>query len=251
MTGKTPFPSGLPRFSSHQLRPRRVRRFRRRRDARRGWHHRRRRHHGQRGHQRRRRHHRPGGHHRPGRHHRWRGYDGRSGIDQHHGVPPAPVGRNTVRPGPPAPPVTRAAAGAAAAPVTWAAAGAAAAPWPARPARRDAVARPVGRNDGHGRHDRLGRRGDAHGENSGANCNATAAALLGAQNKKLPNPFAMHDGTIDQHQGAMGVPKERDQGGPREVRDRPQAGRAADGRGHAVRQRPEREGDDGVRARSR
>jgi hypothetical protein len=38
--------------------------------------------------------------------------------------------------------------------------------------------------------------GTPTGENSGANCNATAAALLGAQNKKLPNPFAMHDGTI-------------------------------------------------------
>ena len=33
-------------------------------------------------------------------------------------------------------------------------------------------------------------------ENTGANCNATSAPLLGAQNKKLPNPFAMHDGTV-------------------------------------------------------
>jgi len=32
-------------------------------------------------------------------------------------------------------------------------------------------------------------------ENSGADCNATSAALLSAQNKKLPDPFAMHDGT--------------------------------------------------------
>jgi hypothetical protein len=29
----------------------------------------------------------------------------------------------------------------------------------------------------------------------GASCNATSAALLSAQNKKLPNPFNMHDGT--------------------------------------------------------
>jgi len=33
-------------------------------------------------------------------------------------------------------------------------------------------------------------------ENAGANCNATSAPLLAAQNKKLPNPFAMHNGTI-------------------------------------------------------
>jgi hypothetical protein len=38
--------------------------------------------------------------------------------------------------------------------------------------------------------------GPAGGENTGANCGATAAPLLGAQNKKLPNPFAMHDGTV-------------------------------------------------------
>jgi len=33
-------------------------------------------------------------------------------------------------------------------------------------------------------------------ENSGSNCGATAGALLSADNKLLPNPFAMHDGTI-------------------------------------------------------
>src|SRR6185437_8887765 len=33
-------------------------------------------------------------------------------------------------------------------------------------------------------------------ENSGSSCNPTAAALLSADNKKMPNPFAMHDGTI-------------------------------------------------------
>jgi hypothetical protein len=33
------------------------------------------------------------------------------------------------------------------------------------------------------------------GENSGADCNATGAPLLSAQNKKLPDPFSMHDGT--------------------------------------------------------
>jgi len=33
-------------------------------------------------------------------------------------------------------------------------------------------------------------------ENTGANCTATASALLSADNKKLPNPFAMHDGTV-------------------------------------------------------
>ena len=33
-------------------------------------------------------------------------------------------------------------------------------------------------------------------ENSGSNCTATAGALLSADNKLLPNPFAMHDGTI-------------------------------------------------------
>ena len=33
-------------------------------------------------------------------------------------------------------------------------------------------------------------------ENSGDNCGATAGALLAADNKLLPNPFAMHDGTI-------------------------------------------------------
>jgi len=32
-------------------------------------------------------------------------------------------------------------------------------------------------------------------ENSGASCNATSAPLLSAQLKKLPDPFAMHDGT--------------------------------------------------------
>ena len=33
-------------------------------------------------------------------------------------------------------------------------------------------------------------------ENSGANCNATSAALLSAEYPQLPNPFAMHDGSI-------------------------------------------------------
>ena len=32
-------------------------------------------------------------------------------------------------------------------------------------------------------------------EYCGASCSATSAALLSAQNKKLPNPFTMHDGT--------------------------------------------------------
>src|SRR2546423_940412 len=36
----------------------------------------------------------------------------------------------------------------------------------------------------------------ATAENSGANCKASAGALLSADNKKLPNPFAMHDGTV-------------------------------------------------------
>ena len=36
----------------------------------------------------------------------------------------------------------------------------------------------------------------ATAENSGASCASTAGALLSADNKKLPNPFAMHDGTI-------------------------------------------------------
>ena len=36
----------------------------------------------------------------------------------------------------------------------------------------------------------------ASAENAGASCAATAGALLSADNKKLPNPFAMHDGTI-------------------------------------------------------
>ena len=38
--------------------------------------------------------------------------------------------------------------------------------------------------------------GAGYPENSGAACNATAAAMLKAKNTKLPNPFAMHDGTI-------------------------------------------------------
>jgi hypothetical protein len=33
-------------------------------------------------------------------------------------------------------------------------------------------------------------------ENSGSSCTVSAANLLSAENKKLPNPFAMHDGTI-------------------------------------------------------
>ena len=33
-------------------------------------------------------------------------------------------------------------------------------------------------------------------ENAGASCNSTAGALLSADNKKLPNPFVMHDGTM-------------------------------------------------------
>ena len=33
-------------------------------------------------------------------------------------------------------------------------------------------------------------------ENSGSSCNPTAAALLSADNKKMPNPFAMHNGTV-------------------------------------------------------
>jgi len=33
-------------------------------------------------------------------------------------------------------------------------------------------------------------------ENSGSNCTVTAGALLSADNKDMPNPFAMHDGTI-------------------------------------------------------
>ena len=36
--------------------------------------------------------------------------------------------------------------------------------------------------------------GTPSAENTGANCNATSGALK--KNKKLPNPFAMHDGTI-------------------------------------------------------
>ncbi len=36
----------------------------------------------------------------------------------------------------------------------------------------------------------------ASAENTGASCASTAGALLSADNKKLPNPFAMHDGTI-------------------------------------------------------
>ncbi len=38
--------------------------------------------------------------------------------------------------------------------------------------------------------------GTGYPENTGANCVATAAPLLTTQNKKLPNPFAMHDGSI-------------------------------------------------------
>jgi hypothetical protein len=36
----------------------------------------------------------------------------------------------------------------------------------------------------------------ASSENGGADCKASSAALLSADNKKLPNPFAMHDGTV-------------------------------------------------------
>ncbi|HVT08815.1 MAG TPA: hypothetical protein VHO67_15260, partial [Polyangia bacterium] len=38
--------------------------------------------------------------------------------------------------------------------------------------------------------------GVSSAENSGAACKASAAGLLAADNKKLPNPFAMHDGTV-------------------------------------------------------
>jgi hypothetical protein len=37
--------------------------------------------------------------------------------------------------------------------------------------------------------------GVSTGENNYGSCNASSAALLSAQNKKLPNPFVMHDGT--------------------------------------------------------
>jgi hypothetical protein len=36
----------------------------------------------------------------------------------------------------------------------------------------------------------------ATAENGGASCKAASGALLSADNKKLPNPFAMHDGTV-------------------------------------------------------
>ena len=41
-----------------------------------------------------------------------------------------------------------------------------------------------------------GSTGDCATDFCGASCNATSGALLSAQNKKLPNPFAMHDGTL-------------------------------------------------------
>jgi len=40
-----------------------------------------------------------------------------------------------------------------------------------------------------------GASGSGYTENTGANCVATAAPMLSAKNPKLPDPFAMHDGT--------------------------------------------------------
>ncbi len=84
--------------------------------------------------------------------------------------------------------------------------------------------------------------GTPSAENTGASCNATSGALK--KNMKLPNPFAMHDGTIittkaqwECRRNEILKDLEKYEIGPKQAPSR-------DGRGHPLRQDVEREGDD-------
>ena len=101
---------------------------------------------------------------------------------------------------------------------------------------RAAVARPgAARNHGHRRHDRLGRRGRADRREHRRQLQRDVGAPAARAEQEAAQPVRHARRDDHQHQGAVGVPTERDQGGPREVRDRAEAG-AADGRRHPVRQ---------------